>query len=64
MLARLILAAALLTTQGIAQPADNRFVPDDLAKLATVAEPALRATATSFTPESLRFSACARPWDP
>ena len=29
-----------------------------------VAEPGFSATATFFTPESLRFSACARPWLP
>ena len=32
--------------------------------LAADLEPARRPTATSFTPESLRFSACAWPWLP
>jgi acylaminoacyl-peptidase len=38
---RSILVAALLASPAYAQPADDRFGPDDLARLATVAEPVL-----------------------
>lgn len=38
---RTILTSLLLVTAGVAHAADDRFGPDDLARLATVAEPAL-----------------------
>ena len=39
MIFRTMMACALLAASPIAQAADDRFGPDDLARLATVAEP-------------------------
>ncbi len=46
-----------------ASATDMTFRPSASTFLA-VAEPGRRATTTFFTPESFRFSACARPWLP